>query len=81
MGNTVATSGDNMYGIFAYSRGGQAGNGGGGFAAPGGGTGGHSSNGGSVTVMNNGSVSTTGDGAIGIYGLSVSQNGGSGGST
>ncbi|MDI1312213.1 hypothetical protein [Prosthecobacter sp.] len=69
------------YGIFAYSRGGQAGNGGGGFAAPGGGTGGHSSNGGSVTVMKNGSVSITGDGAIGIYGLSVSQNGGSGGST
>ncbi len=81
IGNTVATSGDNMFGIFAYSRGGQAGNGGSGFAAPGAGTGGHSSNGGAVTVLNQGTVTTTGDGAFGIYGLSVSDNGGSGGST
>ena len=79
-GYQVATTGDNMYGIFAYSRSGQAGNGGSGFAAPGGGTGGHSSDGGSVTVLNQGSIITTGNGAYGIYGLSVSNNGGNGGS-
>ncbi|HSH96525.1 MAG TPA: hypothetical protein VK968_20420, partial [Roseimicrobium sp.] len=78
-GIQVATTGANAFGIFAYSRSGQAGNGGSGFAAPGGGTGGHSSDGGTVTVTNHGTVITTGDGAFGIYGLSVSNNGGNGG--
>lgn len=80
-GIQVATNGDNMHGIFAYSRSGQAGDGGSGYAAPGGGTGGHSSDGGSVTVTNHGTISTTGAGAFGIYGLSVSNNGGNGGDT
>ncbi|MBB5030574.1 autotransporter outer membrane beta-barrel domain-containing protein [Prosthecobacter vanneervenii] len=80
-GFQIATTGDNMYGIYAYSRSGQAGNGGSGFAAPGGGTGGHSSDGGNVTVTNNGTIITAGAGAYGIYALSVSNNGGNGGST
>jgi hypothetical protein len=76
----VQTVGDGLHGIFAYSRSGAAGSGGSGYAAPGGGTGGHSSNGGSVTVTNHGDVSTQGIAADGIYGLSVSNNGGGGGS-
>ena len=80
-GFQVATTGDNMHGIFAYSRSGRAGNGGSGFAAPGGGTGGHSADGGTVSVTNNGTIITTGNGAFGIYGLSVSNNGGNGGDT
>ncbi|WP_395744507.1 hypothetical protein [Prosthecobacter sp.] len=80
-GIQIATTGADMFGIYAYSRSGQAGNGGSGFAAPGGGTGGHSSDGGSVTVTNNGTIITTGAGAFGIYALSVSNNGGNGGDT
>jgi hypothetical protein len=80
-GLQVATTGDNMYGIYAYSRSGQAGNGGSGYAAPGGGTGGHSSDGGNVRVENRGTIITTGAGAHGIYALSVSNNGGNGGDT
>ncbi|MEO7933116.1 MAG: autotransporter outer membrane beta-barrel domain-containing protein [Chthoniobacterales bacterium] len=79
-GVQVATSGDDAIGIYAYSRSGQAGNGGSGFAAPGGGTGGHSADGGSVNVNNLGNIITTGTSAYGIYGLSVSNNGGNGGS-
>ncbi|WP_180900320.1 autotransporter outer membrane beta-barrel domain-containing protein [Martelella soudanensis] len=73
------TEGDDHYGIFAFSRSGEAGNGGSGFAAPGGGTGGHSSDGGSVTVTQRGTVSTSGQNSHGIYALSVSNNGGNGG--
>ncbi len=76
----VATTGNNMHGIFAYSRSGAAGNGGSGYLAPGGGSGGASSDGGNVTVTNHGNIITTGDGAIGIYALSVGNKGGSGGS-
>ncbi|MEO1244214.1 MAG: autotransporter outer membrane beta-barrel domain-containing protein [Pseudomonadota bacterium] len=79
-GIEVATSRDGRHGIFGLSRSGRAGNGGSGFAAPGGGTGGKSSDGGSVEVSNFGEVTTLGDGAFGIYGLSVSNNGGDGGS-
>ncbi|NOD95323.1 hypothetical protein GS636_21205 [Ruegeria sp. HKCCD4884] len=78
--STIQTSGANNEGIFAFSRSGQAGNGGSGFAAPGGGTGGHSADGGNVTVTQAGSISTSGDYADGIYALSVSNNGGNGGS-
>ncbi|WP_139364433.1 hypothetical protein [Ochrobactrum sp. P6BS-III] len=77
--STIQTSGDNHYGIFAYSRSGEAGDGGSGYAAPGGGTGGHSSNGGQVTVNQYGAISTNGTNAHGIYALSVSNNGGQGG--
>ncbi len=76
----IAASGAANHGVFAYSRSGEAGNGGSGYAAPGGGTGGHSSDGGSVTVNQYGRVSTQGTGAYGIYALSVSNNGGNGGS-
>ncbi|WP_170430281.1 hypothetical protein [Ruegeria arenilitoris] len=78
--STIQTSGDGNDGIFAFSRSGKAGNGGSGFAAPGGGTGGHSADGGNVTVIQQGTISTTGDSADGIYALSVSNNGGNGGS-
>ncbi len=78
-GSTITTSGADNHGIFAYSRSGKAGNGGSGFAAPGGGTGGHSADGGTVTVNQNGTIYTRGDGAYGIYALSVSNNGGNGG--
>jgi len=76
----IATTGDNMHGIFAFSKGGVAGEGGSGYGAPGGGPGGHSSDGGTVTVTNNGTIITTGKAAFGIYGLSQSNNGGNGGS-
>lgn len=77
--SVIVANGENNHGIFAYSRSGKAGNGGSGFAAPGGGTGGHSANGGNVTVNQNGTITTGGDNAHGIYGLSVSNNGGNGG--
>ena len=77
--STIKTTGSGNHGIFAYSRSGEAGDGGGGFAAPGGGTGGHSSNGGYVTVNQYGVIATNGEGAHGIYALSVSNNGGNGG--
>ncbi|MDA7965324.1 hypothetical protein [Ruegeria sp.] len=79
-GSTIQTSGLDHEGIFAFSRSGEAGNGGSGFAAPGGGTGGHSADGGNVTVTQQGAISTSGDSADGIYALSVSNNGGNGGS-
>ncbi len=75
----VATSRDDRHGIFAFSRSGEAGDGGSGFIAPGGGTGGKSADGGSVTVENGGNVITSGEGAFGIYGLSVGDTGGGGG--
>jgi hypothetical protein len=77
--STIQTQGAGNVGIFAYSRSGRAGDGGSGFAAPGGGTGGHSSNGGTVTVQQSGEIATNGANAHGIYALSVSNNGGSGG--
>ncbi|CAD0187043.1 hypothetical protein RUESEDTHA_03954 [Ruegeria sp. THAF57] len=79
-GSTIQTSGTGNEGIFAFSRSGEAGNGGSGFAAPGGGTGGHSADGGNVTVTQRGVISTSGNEADGIYALSVSNNGGNGGS-
>ena len=78
-GSTIRTSGADLYGIFAYSRSGQAGDGGSGYAAPGGGTGGHSSDGGHVTLNQRGEISTSGQNAHGVYALSVSNNGGRGG--
>ncbi|KIC42137.1 hypothetical protein RA27_01665, partial [Ruegeria sp. ANG-R] len=78
--SAIQTSGSNNDGIFAFSRSGEAGDGGSGFAAPGGGTGGHSADGGNVTVTQRGDISTSGDSADGIYALSVSNNGGNGGS-
>lgn len=78
--STITTSGKDDSGIFAYSRSGEAGDGGSGFAALGGGTGGHSADGGNVNVTQRGEISTTGQNAHGIYALSVSNNGGRGGS-
>ena len=80
-GIQVATTGNRNYGIFAYSRSGAAGAGGSSYAGMGGGTGGDSSNGGDVMVTNNGNISTSGNSAHGIYGLSVGNSGGYGGDT
>ena len=79
-GTQVSTTGGNAHGIFAYSRSGTGGAGGTGWAAPGGGRGGAARSGGSVTVNNQGTITTTGQGAHGIYGLSVGGAAGSGGS-
>ncbi|OKH17140.1 hypothetical protein NIES208_10680 [[Limnothrix rosea] IAM M-220] len=76
----VASTGDDQHGIFAYSRSGEAGDGGSGFLAPSGGSGGVAGSGGDVTVNNNDAVATSGDGAVGVYGLSASNTGGNGGS-
>ena len=78
---SIATTGDNLHGIYAYSRGGNGGAGGGGYAAPAGGAGGLARNGGSVTVTNNGTISTNGDSAHGIFAQSIGGQGGSGGTT
>jgi len=81
VGHEIATTGNDKHGIFAYSRGGVGGSGGSGYAAPGGGAGGAGSNGGDVTVFNEATILTRGEGAFGIYALSVGNSGGSGGST
>ena len=82
--STILTAGDENGdvgndGIFAYSKSGEAGDGGTGWGAPGGGTGGHSSDGGSVTVNQNGTIITTGTNSEGVFALSFSNNGGNGG--
>lgn len=83
-GSTILTSGDEdgdvgNDGIFAYSKSGEAGDGGTGWGGDGGGTGGHSSDGGSVTVNQNGTIITTGTNSEGVFALSFSNNGGNGG--
>lgn len=75
----VETTGAEKHGIYAFSIAGKGGAGGDGNAAPSGGTGGASRAGGPVTVTNDGTIVTHGDNAFGIYGLSRSSSGGSGG--
>ena len=77
--SNIKTTGDNNYGILAFSRSGKAGNGGGGNLAPGGGSGGNAANGGTVTLNANGTISTEGNFAHGIYAVSQSNSAGSGG--
>ena len=77
--SSIQTSGDNNYGIIVYSRSGEAGDGGDAILAPGGGAGGKSADGGNVVVNVNGTVSTTGENAYGVYAHSVGNNGGEGG--
>ncbi|WP_269615698.1 autotransporter outer membrane beta-barrel domain-containing protein [Prochlorococcus marinus] len=76
----IATTGSSDHGVFAYSKSGKGGTGGGGYGAFWGGSGGGSPNSGNVTIDNSALlVSTSGDESFGIYGFSVSGQGGSGG--
>ncbi len=72
---------EKLHGIFAFSQSGTGGVAGTGVLSPSGGTGGDSPDGGNVTVTNNGLISTESRGGNGIYALSVSGNGGGGGSS
>ncbi len=77
---TTSESEKGLHGIFAFSRSGAGGKGGSGYAAVGGGSGGGSPNGGDVTIKNSALlVSTDSEYGYGIYALSVSGQGGSGG--
>ena len=78
---SITTSGVGNHGIFAYSRSGKAGNGGDGILAIGSGGGGAAPNGGAVFVVNNDDILTSGDEAHGVYALSQSGNGGTGGAS
>ncbi|MBJ3774381.1 autotransporter outer membrane beta-barrel domain-containing protein [Acuticoccus mangrovi] len=74
---TVGTSGDGAMGVFAQSIGGAGGNGGPSTSLFGvGGDGGGAGGGGTVTITNPGTVTTSGDGAFGLYGLSIGGGGG-----
>lgn len=78
---TITTSGDTAYGILAQSLVGSGGAGGGtwGLSATGG-TGGASGTVGAATVINSGSISTTGTDAAGVLAESIGGSGGAGGS-
>ena len=78
-GSVVQTQGAKAHGIYAFSIAGKGGAGGDAIGAPSGGAGGGSRSGGNVTVTNNGNIITTGEGSFGIYALSRSSSGGSGG--
>lgn len=88
----IQTTGDRSHGLVAQSLGGSGGAGGGSIAVAGnagslglnvgvslGGDGGNGGTAGNVTVLNDGKVSTQGEGAHGIIGQSVGGSGGSGG--
>jgi uncharacterized protein YhjY with autotransporter beta-barrel domain len=81
-GGSIRTSGAGAYGIFGQSIGGVGGDGGSGtsifFAS--GGSGEKAGSGGLVDVTNNGTITTTGAGAHGIFAESVGGGGGQGGS-
>lgn len=81
---TITTTGDSATGIFAVSVGGGGGSGGDGSGGvltdlKVGGLGSGGGDGGDVTITNSGSISTFGDGAMGIYAQSVGGGGGTGG--
>ncbi|MGE0624304.1 MAG: hypothetical protein AB7I04_11155 [Pseudomonadales bacterium] len=76
---TITTRGTRAHGIFGQSRSGYGGDGGSGYIFGGGGTGGSAASGGSVTLTNNGEITTFGAGAVGVYGLSTGGAAGSGG--
>ncbi len=81
-GGSIRTSGVQAYGIFGQSIGGVGGDGGNGtsiFYASGG-SGDKAGSGGTVMVTNNGSITTTGERAYGIFAESVGGGGGQGGS-
>ncbi|EGJ10215.1 outer membrane autotransporter, partial [Rubrivivax benzoatilyticus JA2 = ATCC BAA-35] len=76
---TLSGGAKDLPGVFAFSQSGQAGAGGDANAAPGGGVGGGTSVGGAVNFTNRGRIVTHGQGATGLSALSVSGTGGGGG--
>ncbi len=80
----IETKGDHSYGMHLQTIGGGGGNGGAGNSglwavATVGGTGSGGGDGGKVTITNSGSITTAGDGAVGIFAQSVGGGGGSAG--
>lgn len=81
---TIATAGDSATAIYAQSLGGGGGTGGDGSqgmltSVTVSGSGGGGGNGGTITVDNNGTLKTSGEGAMGIYAQSLGGGGGSAG--
>lgn len=77
---TIVTNGNNAYGIFAQSVGGGGGAGGSGSGIVGlGASGSAGGAGGTVTVVNTGDITTSGEGSYGILAQSVGGGGGDGG--
>ncbi|WP_428928017.1 hypothetical protein [Marinibacterium sp. SX1] len=80
--NSITTSGKAIHGIYAQSKGGNGGTGGIGSSGMGtghGGDGGQGGQGGAVSLTYSGSVSTSGDAALGLYAMSAGGGGGAGG--
>jgi len=75
----ITTTGASAHGIAVFSTGGEGGNGGNAVVAGNGGDAGNGGAGGGVTITNHMSVATSGDGAHGLYALSLGGHGGSGG--
>lgn len=78
---TVLTGGTNSYGMLVQSVGGRSGSGGNCYVACSGGGPGIPGDGGSATGINEGSITTTGDGATGLIVQSSGGNSGTGGSS
>ncbi|MBW8882535.1 MAG: hypothetical protein JF615_14275, partial [Asticcacaulis sp.] len=77
----ITTTGDESHGIYVKSNAGKGGKGGTGYIASTGGGGGSAAQAGSVTVYNEGTITTGGKGAIGIQAQSLGGAAGSGGSS
>ena len=76
----ITTAGARSIGIFAQSRSGRAGAGGDGYGlVSNGGSGGRAGQGGSVTVTNNGAITTFGNGSHGVHAISTGGTAGTGG--
>jgi uncharacterized protein YhjY with autotransporter beta-barrel domain len=75
----ITTSGAFSYGLFAQSRAGNGGSGGNGYVASAAGGGGPPGQGGNVRATSTGTITTYGEGAIGLYAQSLGGGGGSGG--
>ncbi len=78
-GGQLNVQGDNTFGIEAISTGGLGGTGGDGSNGLGGGDGGTGGNGGTITIVNQGVVTTNGLSAIGIFAKSEGGSAGAGG--
>ena len=78
---TVSTSGANSHGMWVFSQAGAGGAGGKGILLVNGGLGGGSASGGSATGNNYASITTQGDGAVGLLVQSLGGAGGAGGSS
>ncbi len=75
----IATSGERAHGMFGQSRAGTSGDGGSGYFLGNGGSGGSAAQGGTVSLTNNGAISTIGEGSHGMYALSQGGAAGNGG--